>query len=277
MSNKFVIKNGYHSRGDSQLTGSLYASATGSFGYVAGDGSGLSNIPASALPSGLLSGSAQISNNISGSFTSTSSSLASRVDTLETTNTYSGSFSGSFEGDGTNLTGITADPAGSNNTVQFNDSGTTSGSSDFTFNKTSGNVNATIFSTSKIEMSGSVQSTIAIETTPSGSVTFNSIGSGSLFSISDTFSGSLMSVNDVSGLPIFEVFSDDRVIAGSFNKNTLNVSGSDIGLGADDNSGTVKMYGVTEGDPGVVGQVYFTSSDAFGGSLNLRVLCISNG
>lgn len=37
-----------------------------------------------------------------------------------------------------------------------------------------------------------------------------------------------MSVNDISGLPILEVFSDDRVVMGSYNKNTLLVSGSEV-------------------------------------------------
>jgi len=51
-------------------------------------------------------------------------------------------FSGSFSGDGTYLTGITASasPAGPDTAVQFKDSATTSGSSDFTFNKTTGDV-----------------------------------------------------------------------------------------------------------------------------------------
>jgi hypothetical protein len=40
-----------------------------------------------------------------------------------------------------------------------------------------------------------------------------------------------MSVNDISGLPILEVFSDDRIVAGTFNTNTLVVTGSRIGIG----------------------------------------------
>ena len=51
-------------------------------------------------------------------------------------------FSGSFSGDGTYLTGITASasPGGPLTAVQFRDAGATSGSSDFTFNKTTGDV-----------------------------------------------------------------------------------------------------------------------------------------
>ena len=51
-------------------------------------------------------------------------------------------FSGSFSGDGTYLTGITASasPGGPDTAIQFRDGVSTSGSSDFTFNKTTGDV-----------------------------------------------------------------------------------------------------------------------------------------
>jgi hypothetical protein len=68
-----------------------------------------------------------------------------------------------------------------------------------------------------------------------GSLTINKSGStvldiqgsqGQLFSIIDALSGSLMSVNDVSGLPILEVFSDDRVVMGTYGASALIVTGS---------------------------------------------------
>ena len=66
-----------------------------------------------------------------------------------------------------------------------------------------------------------------------GSVVFRVEGtSGSLFSVDDTLSGSLMSVNDISGLPILEVFSDNKVVMGTFNANTLVVTGSRVGIGS---------------------------------------------
>jgi len=40
--------------------------------------------------------------------------------------------------------------------------------------------------------------------------------SGELFSITDNLSGSLFAVNNISGLPIFEVFSDDKIIQGDY-------------------------------------------------------------
>jgi hypothetical protein len=68
-----------------------------------------------------------------------------------------------------------------------------------------------------------------------GSLTINKSGStvldiqgsqGQLFSVVDALSGSLMSVNDVSGLPILEVFSDDRVVMGTYGAPALIVTGS---------------------------------------------------
>lgn len=50
----------------------------------------------------------------------------------------------------------------------------------------------------------------------SGSTLFEIIGSvGSVFSIDDSLSGSLMAVSDISGIPQFEVFSDGVVTIGS--------------------------------------------------------------
>jgi hypothetical protein len=61
----------------------------------------------------------------------------------------------------------------------------------------------------------------------SGSTVLDIQGSqGQLFSVVDTLSGSLMSVNDVSGLPILEVFSDDRVVLGTYGAPALIITGS---------------------------------------------------
>jgi hypothetical protein len=70
---------------------------------------------------------------------------------------------------------------------------------------------------------GSVQSTTndlqitgSLQIYKSGSTVFNIEGSqGTLFTVTDELSGSLFSVNDISGIPIFEVFSDDTVKIGT--------------------------------------------------------------
>jgi hypothetical protein len=48
--------------------------------------------------------------------------------------------------------------------------------------------------------------------------------SGELFSVSDSLVGSLFSVNDISGLPIVEVFSDNTMLVGSYQSPSLNTT-----------------------------------------------------
>ena len=55
-------------------------------------------------------------------------------------------------------------------------------------------------------------------------------GFGTLFSVTDELSGSLFSVNDISGIPIFEVFSDDTVKIGTYNAEGIEVQGSILTL-----------------------------------------------
>ena len=54
---------------------------------------------------------------------------------------------------------------------------------------------------------------------------------GQLFSVVDGLTGSLMSVNDISGLPILEVFSNDTVVMGTYAAPGVYVSGSNVGIG----------------------------------------------
>jgi len=66
----------------------------------------------------------------------------------------------------------------------------------------------------------------------SGSNIFDVQGSqGQLFSITDSLVGSLFSVNDISGIPIMEVFSDNTIKMGTFNQEAIIVSGSRTGMG----------------------------------------------
>jgi hypothetical protein len=71
----------------------------------------------------------------------------------------------------------------------------------------------------------------------SGSTIFDIQGSqGQLFSVTDQLSGSLFAVNDISGIPIMEVFSDDTVKLGTFNDEAIIVDG---------NTATIKNLDVT--------------------------------
>jgi hypothetical protein len=51
---------------------------------------------------------------------------------------------------------------------------------------------------------------------------------GQLFSITDNLIGLLYSVNDISGIPIMEVYSDDRVLMGTYGARALEVNGSNV-------------------------------------------------
>ena len=66
-------------------------------------------------------------------------------------------------------------------------------------------------------LSGSAGTGSALTVYKSGSTVMSIQGSqGELFSITDSLSGSLFSVSNISGLPIMEVFSDNTVLLGSY-------------------------------------------------------------
>jgi len=54
---------------------------------------------------------------------------------------------------------------------------------------------------------------------------------GTLFSVVDDLSDSLMSVNNSAGLPVLEVFADDRIVAGQYGQNDLVVINNKVGVG----------------------------------------------
>ena len=84
--------------------------------------------------------------------------------------------------------------------------------------------------TSKLHVSGST----TIQGSGSSLLTVQG-STGQLFNITDSLSGSLFSVNDISGLPILEVFSDGNTIIGDYQapslyttKKVVNVVGSNV-------------------------------------------------
>jgi hypothetical protein len=54
---------------------------------------------------------------------------------------------------------------------------------------------------------------------------------GTLFSVVDDLSDSLMSVNNSAGLPVFEVFADDRVVAGQYGSGDFVLVNNKVGIG----------------------------------------------
>ena len=73
--------------------------------------------------------------------------------------------------------------------------------------------------------SGSGQSIVTIIGSGSTLPIFTILGSsGELFSVTDSLVGSLFSVNDISGLPILEVFSDSTTLMGDYLSPSLNTT-----------------------------------------------------
>ena len=99
---------------------------------------------------------------------------------------------------------------------------------------------------SNIHFSGSAVNDIKLETQDNGSVAFTST-SGSLFTITNSLTGSLFSVGDVSGVPILDVNSDDTVTLGQFSspiKVLTNASGHTMVSGSSTSTGS---FGKIEG------------------------------
>jgi hypothetical protein len=73
---------------------------------------------------------------------------------------------------------------------------------------------------------------------------------GTLFEVVDDLSDSLMSVNDAAGLPVFEVFADNTIVGGRYNKNDFYLQGSSgkIGMGTDAPHATALTIQDTAGD-----------------------------
>jgi hypothetical protein len=83
-----------------------------------------------------------------------------------------------------------------------------------------------------ISITGSALITGSVAIVSSGSSVFTVDGtSGRLFSIDDSLSGSLYSVNTAAGLPVIEAFSDNTIRIGQFGKKALFVSQSKVGIG----------------------------------------------
>jgi hypothetical protein len=128
------------------------------------------------------------------------------------------------------------------------------------------NTNNDIFivpSQSLMQFSGSNGNTITLQVEPSGAVNF--VGTtGSILKIMDNLSGSLFSVNNISGLSILEVFSNNQVKIGNPANYALVISGSNVIITGSlvDKSTGVKFLVVDT----ATGVVHTTGSGGGGGS-----------
>jgi hypothetical protein len=134
-----------------------------------------------------------------------------------------------------------------------------------------------------IQLTGSLlisSSAAALQIQGSGSNVFSVDGtSGRLFSVDDSLSGSLFSVNTAAGLPVIEAFSDNTVRIGQFGQKALFVSSSRVGIGKEapmnanlDISGSAAITGslAITGSITTIGTDIVTGSLRVTGSLNVN-------
>ena len=100
----------------------------------------------------------------------------------------------------------------------------------FSFNATE---KARITSDGNVGIGTTVPSaSLHINSTTSGATLLRTDGTnGTLFSVVDDLSDSLMSVNNSAGLPVLEVFADDRIVGGQYGQNDLVVVNNKVGIG----------------------------------------------
>ena len=230
-------------------TASFASSGTGTFsgsfsGSFQGNGSGLTNIPASGI-TGL-----NLSQIASGSFTASISPSAGF-----TVNT-SASISGSLTVAPASAVELQVTTAGVKIGNASTDTHTVTGSLQVAGQtRISGSFNTAISGTILTVIgSGSTQPIFTVQ----GS-------QGELFSVTDSLTGSLFSVNDISGLPILEVFSDSTTNMGNYlapalyttNKITQTNSGSFVvySLPTASYDGAFYDYTVRSGSNARAGQI----------------------
>lgn len=93
----------------------------------------------------------------------------------------------------------------------------------------------------EIQFRGISQSFISLKVDDDGSILYTGTY-GSLFNITDSKDGLLHSVNDISGLPILQVYSWDYVQLGKWNKYTLCVDSDKVGIGVTGPSNKFHIY-----------------------------------
>jgi hypothetical protein len=271
MANEFIIKNGFHSKGDSQVSGSLYVSGSiNSVGSTTfGDNesaihqfTGSVTIDAPifevSAPNPKIYNESAIGTVLLGSGVEAAVYLGASTGMIQfgTTNSSyrirrNGTVFQVFEmytntsaelSLGTNAAaklGQAALYVGGNISGSGNMNIVGSVTSSFFKGDGSGLTNvptslpAGVVSSSTFPFTGDAQITGSTTLYRSGSVGDTAVftiegGLGTLFSVTDELSGSLFSVNDISGIPIFEVFSDDTVKIGTHNQEGIVVNGKNV-------------------------------------------------
>jgi len=102
----------------------------------------------------------------------------------------------------------------------------------------------TVSGSNTLKNIGPAQFTGSVDIYKSGSTVFSVEGSqGTLFQITDNLSGSLFAVSDISGVPTFEIFSDDTIKLGTFGNEAIVVSGDTANISGSF-TGSIKLNSV---------------------------------
>jgi hypothetical protein len=143
---------------------------------------------------------------------------------------------------------------------------TITGNGSLGLNKTYANatldVSGSAVITGSLIISGSNPNTSSLSVIGTGSGVFTVDGSsGRLFSVDDSLSGSLFSVNTAAGLPVIEAFSDNTVRIGRYGTRVLYVSQSAVGVGKE-----ASLNGILD----ISGSAVITGSLNLSGSFNIN-------
>jgi hypothetical protein len=148
----------------------------------------------------------------------------------------SGSFSGSFQGDGSNVTGVVSASYAITASHALN---------------SSGGGTPTFIASGSTSASAAPNTGVVVE--HSGSTAFSVIGDvGTLFSVDDSLTGTLFSVNDISGFPVLQAEADGDVYLGKspqslyttavISSNTANITQSIYGISTSSYAGAFIEY-----------------------------------
>lgn len=206
--------------GSYSLSGSLTAlEISGSFsGSFQGDGSGLTNIPASGIVGLNLSQIA--SGSVSASISPTS---GLQINTNVTAPAFTGSFTGSFIGDGSQLTGIVSSKWSGSNPITRNSDVEITGSfkvAGQTALYTTGSGTLTVQGSGSAQplflVTGSVGELLSVtdQDDPNEPLLIVSGSAGQLFVVENSTTGSLLQIYDTASNSIFEINNDAEIIYG---------------------------------------------------------------
>jgi len=133
------------------------------------------------------------------------------------------------------FTGSTGPVAGANTNIIYNDSGVSAGSNSLTWNKTSNTVSIQ----SNLDfVSPNGSNRIKLRMLDSDTLTFSG-ESGQLFSISDDLTGTIFSINDITGIPLIEADADATIRLAEIDGTVL------IGTAIDNGQNKLQVSGNT--------------------------------